>query len=146
MKKSATAMIVFAIVIGLIAEQVWADEIDRCRLPLPAGFAERSFPDDLPAELRKVLQERFGEIASPGAPFNSTDVHFAGRPNRRAMFAWTNGRRWVIATELGALFTDDPVWAFDVSPDGSAVALVKQLDAFSIESACSSARELATHY
>ena len=147
MRKFVATAILFVTVICLISSSALASQVTHCRLPPPDNFEVKSFPADLPADLRQTLREKFGDIASPDAPFDTAGAIIADRPNRRAIFAWTNGHRWVIAAEiLGARSATRPVWAFEVNADGSTVRFVKELRSSLMESACSAARELATHY
>jgi hypothetical protein len=97
----------------------------------PSGVEERAFPDDLPIGLRNAIRDKFGEIILPWG-----DVNAIGK-NRRAIFVWVRGTRWVIATEHGRAY-NGPVLAFDVSPDGSEAKLVAETVAFP-DSMCATA-------
>jgi len=112
-----------------------ADEFPHCKRP--SGVEERAFPSDLPIGLRDVIRDKFGEIVSPGQKFDSTDRIVTGK-SRRAIFVWMRGTRWVIATEHGGLGYNDPVFAFDVSADGSEAKLVAEAVVFP-DSICATA-------
>ena len=88
-----------------------ADVIPTC--PLPPGGKAVSL-ETAPDALRKI----FGDFAPPGADFDATDVIVTGR-NRRLVFIWARGDRWIVATEHGGRGYNDPIFAFHVSSDGS---------------------------
>ncbi|HXW25285.1 MAG TPA: hypothetical protein VEK73_11090 [Xanthobacteraceae bacterium] len=115
-----------------------ADQLPSCAIP--AGTASRVFPNEMPLTLQNALKDKVGDVAAPGEPFDSTDVVVTGR-NRRAIFVWERGRRWVVATEHGGRGYNDPVLAFDLSPDGVSVTLVAVRTAFP-QTLCSTAHEL----
>jgi hypothetical protein len=106
----------------------------------PPGVETRSFSTDLPVGLSKALAERLGDVAQPGARFDSTDVVMTGR-NRRVIFVWMRGPRWVVATEHGGRVYNDPIFAFDVTANGAEARLVEQKIAFP-ESVCATALSL----
>lgn len=75
------------------------------------------------------MKEKLGEVVPPGEKFDSTDRIVTGK-NRRAIFVWMRGNRWVIATEHGGLAYNDPIFAFDVSAGGLQAKLVAEAIAF----------------
>jgi hypothetical protein len=113
----------------LVSAPAFADEIPACE-PVP-GIEIQSFQNDTPPAIKHVLTETFGPVAPPGAPFTSTDVAIdPGLPKRRVIFVWALGSRWVIATEHGGRGYNDPVLAFDLSPDRENAKLVGKTIAF----------------
>jgi hypothetical protein len=124
-----------------ISNQAVADYIPPC--DVPSGIEAHAFPTDLPIGLTHFLWDKFGEIVPPGEEFDSTDV-VVTRKSRRAIFVWSRGTRWVIATEHGGIGYNDPVFAFDILADGLGVSLVGEEIAFP-ETVCSAAIELMGH-
>jgi hypothetical protein len=126
------ALVIIAVVI-IVVVAVWVTSIraavDTLSCERPFGVEERAFPNDLPTGLTKAIRGKFGEIVPPGEKFDSTDRIVTGK-NRRAILVWVRDRRWVIATEHGGLGYNDPVFAFDVSADGSEAKLVAEAIAF----------------
>ena len=120
----------FAAVVAGIVKPAIADEIPACSAP--AGVEVRPFPMDLPTGLQQALSDKFGEIVPPGGKFNATDAFGPGRPTqqRRAIFVWQRGQKWIVASEHGGLGYNDPVWAFEVSSDGSSAKLMVERIAF----------------
>ena len=120
---------------------VTPDVIPACRLP--AGVTFRSDPNDMPVALRHAVKQRLGELVPPNSPFDATDVVMTGH-NRRLIFIWSTGPRWVVATEHGGRGYNDPILAYDVSPDGRKATLITAHIA-SPSSVCSTAEELLNH-
>jgi len=132
---------VFAICFVTIAATLSAaDEIPPCRL-LPTGVSVISRLDDAPLPLVHALTERVGEVVPVGAPFDSTDVIRIGK-NRRLIFIWNRGARWVVATEHGGLAYNDPVFAFEIDQDGRKATLVREEAASFPNTVCSTASSL----
>jgi hypothetical protein len=65
----------------------------------------------LPSSLRQSLRASFGEIALPGQAFLATDVGTGG-PDRRFIFVWRTGDRWLVATEHGGIGYNDPIMLY----------------------------------
>jgi hypothetical protein len=61
-----------------------------------------------------------GELVPPGGEFDATDAVAVGR-DRRLIFVWNAGRRWVVATENGGIGYNNPMFAFDLN-QGSPIA------------------------
>jgi hypothetical protein len=61
--------------------------------------------------------------------------------NRRLIFVRVHGTRWVIATEHGGRGYNDPVFAYDVDPDGSSAKLVGEQVAMP-DTLCATAKKL----
>lgn len=114
------------------------DVIPACRLP--KGVASYSDQKDMPVALRDAVKQRLGELVTPNSPFDATDVATTGH-NRRLIFIWARGDRWVVATEHGGLAYNDPIFGYDVSPNGQQVTLVAEGIAF-LNSVCLTAEEL----
>lgn len=101
----------------------------------PARASSAPFAD-IPAALSLAL----GDIAAPGEPFDATDVVVTGQ-NRRVMFIWHAGSRWVVATERGGIGYNNPVLAYDLDEDGKGAIVVAERTAFP-ETVCSTATDL----
>jgi len=99
------------------------DVIPPCRVP--QGGASYSDQKDMPVALRAVVKQRLGELVPPGLPFDATDVVTTGH-NRRLIFIWMRGTRWVIATERGGRGYSDPLFAYEVSPNGQRARLIAE--------------------
>ena len=95
---------------------------------------------DIPAALRDAVKQRLGELVPTNSPFDATDVVTTGH-NRRLIFFWTRGHRWVVATEHGGRGYNDPILAYDVSLDGRQASFVAERIAYP-NSVCSTAEEL----
>jgi hypothetical protein len=95
-----------------------------------------------PPALLRALKQRVGELVPPGERFDATDVVVTGR-DRRLIFIWTVGTRWIVATEHGGLGYNDPIFAYDLSQDGRDATLMAERIAFP-HSVCSTASELLT--
>jgi hypothetical protein len=87
-----------------------ADDIPPC--PLPDGVVATSL-ENAPTPLLQALKERIGELVPPGGRFDSTDVVRIGK-NRRLIFIWNAGKRWIVATEYGGIGYNDPIFAYDL--------------------------------
>jgi hypothetical protein len=122
----------------MIGSHANADQLPSCAAPL--GATIRSFPNEIPQALLKALNDKLGDVASPGQPFDATDVVVVGR-NRRVIFVWKRGQRWVVATEHGGRGYNDPVLAFNLTSDGLNPSFVAVKTTFP-ESLCSTATEL----
>jgi hypothetical protein len=57
------------------------------------------------------------------------DVVVTGH-NRRLIFIWSRGDRWVIATEHGGRGYNDPIFAYAVSSDGLKATLLAERTAY----------------
>jgi hypothetical protein len=73
-----------------------------------------------------VLRDKMGNVAMPGEPFNSIDIYVKGLPNRRYMFVWSIGSRWIVATEVGGIALHAAVSTYDLGKDGKAATLLDQ--------------------
>jgi hypothetical protein len=89
-----------------------------------------------------ALKRDVGELVAPGERFDATDVVMTGK-NRRLIFIWNVGRRWIVATEHGGYGYNNPIFAFDLSQDGRDAALVAEWIAFP-RNVCSTALTLLT--
>jgi hypothetical protein len=97
--------------------------------PLPNGVSATSRLNDAPASLARALTERVGEVVPAGARFDATDVVVTGK-NRRLIFIWNLGNRWVVATEHGGVGYNNPIFAFDISEDGLRATFVQESTTF----------------
>jgi hypothetical protein len=90
----------------------------------------------------RALTDRIGELAPIGGRFNATDVVWIGPGKfRRLIFIWSLSNRWVIATERGGIAYNDPIFAFDMSPDGREAVFLEESIALP-NSICSTASRL----
>ena len=115
-----------------------ADIIPPCRLPI--GVVSTARQEDMPASLRRAVREKLGPVVSPTSPFDGTDVVVTGH-NRRLIFIWSRGDRWVIATEHGGRGYNDPIFAYAVSSDGLKATLLAERTAYP-DTVCSTAEVL----
>jgi hypothetical protein len=98
--------------------------------------------EHVPPVLLRSFKERLGEISAPGGSFNATDVvWFESVPQRRFMFFWTVGRRWLIATERGGFAYSNPIFLYDLGNDERKADLIAEKDASS-DTACAVALDL----
>jgi hypothetical protein len=97
-----------------------ATAIQDC--PAPPGAVEIALPSGLPPALRDVM----GNIALPGEPFNTIDIYVKGQPNRRYIFVWNIGTRWIVATEQGGIALRSAIFVYDLSKDGKTAGLIDQ--------------------
>jgi hypothetical protein len=81
--------------------------------------------NEAPAALRQALKQHVGDIVAPDEKFDATDVVVTGR-NRRLIFIWNLGNRWIVATERGGRVYDRPIFAYDLSHDGQSTTLVRE--------------------
>jgi hypothetical protein len=95
---------------------------------LPNGVTPTSLTD-APAALVQALRDHIRELAAPGTRFDATDIVVTGR-NRRLIFIWHIGIRWIVATEHGGIGYNDPIFAYDLSDDGRSATLVQESTAF----------------
>lgn len=90
--------------------------------PAPAGAAKAALPSGLPAALR----DKMGKVALPGEAFNTIDVYVKGQPNRRYIFVWNIGARWIVATEVGGIALRAAVSMYDLGNDGKTAKLLDE--------------------
>jgi len=100
-----------------------ADDIPACAPP--NGVSSMSSLNQTPPALLRALKERFVDIVASGEKFDATDVVVTGR-NRRLIFIWNMGVRWIVATEHGGFVYNDPIFAYDLGPDGQSATLVQE--------------------
>lgn len=116
-----------AVLIGLLIlpfAQGMADDIPPCSAP--HGVQTRSFPDQIPQILRNALADRYGSFALPQEDFNGTDVRLENRSDRRIIFVWMRGGRWVFATERGGRAYNNPLIVYDLDASGTKATLLKE--------------------
>ena len=103
-----------------------ADFIPPC--VLPEGVV--SVPlESVPPALTQALREQFGEIVAPGEKFDATDIIIV-RKNRRFIFFWNIGKKWIVATEHGGLGYNDPIFVYQLGEGDRAAVLTKREIAF----------------
>jgi len=91
----------------------------------PNGATVTASLDEAPASLVQALTQRIGKLVAPGARFDETDVLITGR-NRRLIFIWNAGTRWIVATEHGGYVYNDPIFVYDLSPDSQSATFVEE--------------------
>jgi hypothetical protein len=138
MRSFAIGIPLLTILCTVLASTAAADVIPPCRLPV--GVQSTTKQDGIPSALRTALAQRLGELVSPESPFDPTDVAWTGH-NRRLIFIWTLGNRWIVATEHGGRVYNDPIFAYSISPDGEKATLLAERIAIP-KSVCSTAEEL----
>jgi hypothetical protein len=106
--------------------------IPPCPLPASTSF------ENAPPALLRALKARIGDLVPPGGEFDVTDAlnHPPPAHFRRLIFVRNAGRRWVVATEHGGIDYSDPIFAYDLSPDGQTATQVAERTALP-ETVCS---------
>jgi hypothetical protein len=117
-----------------------ADDIPPC--PVPPGVTSIS-RENAPRPLLRALKAQIGDLAPPGGKFDVTDAltHPPPARFRRLIFIRNAGRRWVVATERGGRGYSDPIFAYDLSPDGQKATLAAERSA-APETVCSTVNDL----
>ena len=113
-----------------------ADAISNC--PAPAGAVNVALPSELPPVLRKAM----GNIALPGETFNAIDIYVKGQPNRRYIFVWNIGTRWIVATEQGGIALRSVIFVYNLGKDGKTPTLTNERIGF-MNNVCGAATKLA---
>jgi len=103
------------------------DYIPPCAAP--SGVSVRTSLAAAPPAVVQALTGRIGELVEPGARFDATDVVITGR-NRRLIFVWNSGARWIVATEHGGRGYNDPIFVYDLTADGRSATFVAERIAF----------------
>ena len=106
--------------------------------PAPSGAVKVALPSGLPPALRDAM----GNIALPGEPFNAIDIYVKGQPNRRYLFVWNIGNRWIVATEQGGIALRSAIFVYDLGKDAKIAALIDQSIRFPSD-VCAAATKLA---
>lgn len=127
MKLSSTVMVLGSIFM-CVSTAARADYIPPCSPPY-SDVTVLPFPGGIPTSLLKLLTEHVGGIASPGEKFDATDTIVTGR-NRRMIFVWNRGVRYVLATEHGGIGYNDPIFIYEFDPKKGATRLVSEKIAF----------------
>jgi hypothetical protein len=106
--------------------------------PAPPGAVKVALPSGLPPALRNKM----GNIALPGEPFNTIDIYVKGQPNRRYIFVWNIGTRWLVATEIGGIALRAAISTYELGKDGKTAALIDERFTFPND-VCGAATKLA---
>jgi len=106
--------------------------------PAPPGAVKIALPAGLPPALREAI----GDIALPGEPFDSTDVHVAGHKYGRYTFVWNAGNRWIVATERGGIALRSEILVYALGKNGKTVTLIDKRIGL-VNSVCGAATKLA---
>jgi hypothetical protein len=138
MTKALSASLAVFLLATALSSLARADIIPPCALP--NGVAAKSLENDAPPALLRALSERVGELVPPGGRFDATDVLVTGK-NRRLIFVWNAGQRWIVATEHGGRGYNDPIFVYDLSDDGRTATLVLERLAFP-NTVCTTATKL----
>ena len=121
---TARRMAVASLLVIAPAVYVMADPTPACMPPQQAVPVPL---EHVPAILLRSLRERLGQIALPGESFNATDVFwFEPVANRRFIFFWTAGRRWIIATEQGGFFYNNPIFLYELGENERKADLIAE--------------------
>ena len=117
------------------------DKVPPCTIP--PGVTSTSLETGTPPALVQALKDHIGEMAVPGARYDIGDVHgfFSTGLDRRLIFVWHLGNRWVVATERGGRGYYDPMFAYDLSQDGQSATLVQEQNA-DPDTVCSTASSM----
>jgi hypothetical protein len=83
-----------------------------------------------------------GNIALPGEPFNAIDIYVKGQPNRRYIFVWNIGTRWIVATEQGGIALRSAIFVYDLGKEGKTPTLINERIGF-MNNVCGAATKLA---
>jgi hypothetical protein len=94
----------------------------------------------VPRALMEALRENLGEIVAPGEIFDATDVVLTGR-NRRFIFFWRDGKKWIVATEHGGFAYNNPIFLYHLGESERKAVLTAQKIAFP-KTVCAVASEL----
>jgi hypothetical protein len=135
----AFVLFVVATIVIWSADWTAAHRMPPCRL-LPTAVSVVSRLDDAPAPLVQALTEHVGEVVPAGALFDTTDVITFGK-DRRLIFVWNRGTRWVVATEHGGFVYNDPVFAYELNQDDRKAVLLREEVAFP-DTVCATASAL----
>ena len=102
------------------------DKVPPCTIP--PGVTSTTLETGAPPALVQALKDHIGEMAAPGARYDIGDVHgfFSTGLDRRLIFVWHLGNRWIVATEHGGIGYNDPIFAYDLSPDGRTASLMRE--------------------
>jgi hypothetical protein len=107
---------------------------------VPSGVSAILSVAAAPPALVGALTERIGELVDPGARFDATDVVVTGH-NRRLIFIWNAGTRWIVATEHGGIGYNDPILLYELGPERRDAIFLVEVTAFP-ETVCSAASGL----
>ena len=127
------------IALAMIAIGQSAQAVASSDCPAPPGAVQIDLPSGLPPALR----DRMGDIALPGQPFNAIDVYIKGEPNRRYIFVWKIGVKWIVAIEQGGIALRSAVFVYNVGDDGKTATLIDRRIGFPTD-ACGAATKLAS--
>jgi len=112
------------------------DAVSAC--PVPPGAVKVDLPSGLPPALRDAI----GDIALPGEPFDTSDVHVKGHKYARYMFVWNAGARWIVATEQGGIALHSAIFVYRLGKDGKTATLINRRIGL-INDVCEAATKLA---
>src|ERR1700687_5879271 len=122
MQQTSLGIVAFLSAIALSGTFVRADEIPPCAAPYGVGVVP--VLKKAPAALQLAIFDTMGDLAAPGERFDDGDVYENGR-DRRLIFIWNTGRRWIVATEHGGFAYNDPIFVFVLSADNRQASLAE---------------------
>jgi len=125
----------FIIVASELLLAISAHSGDAC-IPKDSHVKALSYPNDIPGVLLEVLTNHVGEIAPPRGMFNPSDVIRKGIPDRRVMFVWNRGTRYVIASEHGGIGYNNPIFLYEVDQKNNTATLISEQIADSDAAIC----------
>ena len=125
-----------ALALSASATSARAAAIENC--PAPPGAVKVALPSGLPSALRGAM----GNVALPGEPFDEIDVYVKGHKQRRYIFVWNVGNRWIVATEQGGIALRAVAQTYDLGKDGKTATLIEKRITFP-NRVCAAATRLA---
>lgn len=126
------------VALAMSAIALSAQAVASSDCPVPPGAVRVALPSGLPP----ALSDKMGDVAMPGQPFNAIDVYIKGQPNRRYIFVWKIGTRWIVAIEQGGIALRSAVFVYDLGKDGKTAILIDGRSGLSND-ACGAATKLA---
>ncbi len=127
------------IALAMMAIGQSAQAVASSDCPAPPGAVQIDLPSGLPPALR----DKMGDIALPGQPFNAIDIYVKGEPNRRYIFVWNIGVKWIVAIEQGGIALRSAVYVYDLGEDGKTATLIDRRIGV-LNDTCGAATKLAS--
>jgi hypothetical protein len=129
---------IMAGVLAMVASAALAQGSEKRHCPAPPGAVNVVIPAGVPPAVRDLM----GNIALPGEPFDTTDVHVKGHKYSRYIFVWNIGPRWIVATEQGGIALRSVIFVYQLSKDGKTATLIDDSKGL-INNICGTATKLA---
>ena len=131
--------LLLTVTLGLLAITNPEHSSDTC-VPKDPSVRTLRYPNEIPEAVLRALKGH-DAISPPGGAFNATDVVEEGVPDRRVLFAWNRGTRYLIATEQGGRSHTYPIFVYEVDQKNNTATLVSEQTPIAI-SRCESANSL----